>query len=75
MLAGLVNVNWDDLSEAVPVAVVCITMPLTFSIANGIAFGFISYAAVRLFSGHFHKLNASVIILASLFLVKFVFFI
>jgi AGZA family xanthine/uracil permease-like MFS transporter len=74
MLAGLVNVDWDDLSEAVPVAVICITMPLTFSIANGIAFGFISYVAVRLFSGHFHKLNMSLIILASLFLVKFIFF-
>jgi len=73
MLAGLVNVDWDDLSEAVPVAVVCITMPLTFSIANGIALGFISYVAVRIFSGDFHKLNASVIILASLFLVKFIF--
>lgn len=74
MLAGLVNVDWDDLSEAVPVAVICITMPLTFSIANGIAFGFISYVAVRLFSGHFHKINMSLIILASLFLVKFIFF-
>jgi AGZA family xanthine/uracil permease-like MFS transporter len=74
MLAGLVNVDWDDLSEAVPVAVICITMPLTFSIANGIAFGFISYVAVRIFSGHFSKINLSVLSLAILFLIKFIFF-
>jgi AGZA family xanthine/uracil permease-like MFS transporter len=74
MLAGLVNVKWDDLSDAVPVAVICITMPLTFSIANGIAFGFISYVAVRLFSGHLKELNISICSLALLFLLKFIFF-
>jgi AGZA family xanthine/uracil permease-like MFS transporter len=74
MLAGLVNVKWDKLSDAVPVAIICITMPLTFSIAHGIAFGFISYVAVRLFSGHTKELNLSVTLLALLFLVKFVFF-
>lgn len=74
MLAGLVNVKWDKLSDAVPVAVICITMPLTFSIAHGIAFGFISYVAVRVFSGHFKELNVSVSFLALLFLVKFIFF-
>ncbi len=74
MLAGLVNVKWDNLSEAVPVAVICVTMPLTFSIANGIAFGFISYVAVRVFSGQFKNLNVSVLTLATLFLLKFIFF-
>lgn len=74
MLAGLVNVNWDDLLEAVPVAVILITMPLTFSIANGIAFGFISYVAVRICSGKASTLNASVSILAALFILKFAFY-
>lgn len=74
MLAGLVHVKWDNISDAVPVAVICITMPLTFSIAHGIAFGFISYVAVRLFSGHTKELNISVCLLALLFLVKFIFF-
>jgi len=74
MLAGLVNVKWDDLSEAVPVTIICITMPLTFSIANGIAFGFISYVAVRAFSGQFNKIDISVLCLALLFLLKFAFF-
>lgn len=74
MLAGLVHIQWDDLSEAVPVAVICITMPLTFSIAHGIAFGFISYALVRIFSGEFKTLNFSVLFLALLFIFKFAFF-
>ena len=74
MLSGLINIDWQDLSEAVPVTIACITMPLTFSIAHGIAFGFISYVAVRVFSGQFKSLNASVIALALLFIFKFSFF-
>ncbi|WDE10036.1 NCS2 family permease [Thalassomonas haliotis] len=74
MLAGLINVDWGDLSEAVPVTVTLVTMPLTFSIAQGIAFGFISYAAVRIFSGRFNELNLSVTFLALLFIAKFAFF-
>lgn len=73
MVAGLVHVKWDDLMDAVPVVVILITMPLTFSIADGIAFGFISYAAVRIFSGRFSEISASVWLLAALFVAKFVF--
>lgn len=74
MLAGLVHVNWHNMLDAVPVAVICVTMPLTFSIAHGIAFGFISYVAVRVFSGQFKQLNISVVTLALLFLLKLVYF-
>ncbi len=73
MVAGLVHVEWDNLLEAVPVSVILITMPLTFSIADGIAFGFISYAAVRLFSGRFSEVSGSVWFLAALFIAKFMF--
>src|SRR5690606_39584791 len=40
MLRELVDVNWDDITEAVPAAIAAIAMPLTYSIANGLAFGF-----------------------------------
>ncbi|MFA7517241.1 NCS2 family permease, partial [Shewanella sp.] len=53
MMSGLVHVEWEDLTEAAPVVVVCILMPLTFSIATGIAFGIISYAAIKLLTGRF----------------------
>ncbi|MFG1489096.1 NCS2 family permease, partial [Oceanospirillum sp. HFRX-1_2] len=51
MTAGLAEVDWKDLTEAAPVFVAAIAMPLTFSIANGIAFGFITYAGIKLLSG------------------------
>ncbi|WP_448212111.1 NCS2 family permease [Colwellia sp. MEBiC06753] len=74
MLSSLAHIEWDDLLDAVPATLICITMPLTFSIADGIAFGFISYAAVRIFSGKFKELSPSVLILAALFVIKFVYF-
>jgi AGZA family xanthine/uracil permease-like MFS transporter len=46
-------------------------MPLTFSIANGIALGFITYAAIKLLSGRFADINAAVAVLAVAFIVKF----
>ncbi len=74
MMSSLVHIKWDDLLDAVPATLICITMPLTFSIAHGIAFGFISYAAVRIFAGKFDQLSASVLVLAALFIVKFIYF-
>ncbi len=73
MMSGLVHVAWEDLTEAAPVVVVCILMPLTFSIATGIAFGFISYAVIKLMSGRYKDLSAGVVILAALFIGKFMY--
>ncbi|MGL4476386.1 MAG: NCS2 family permease [Shewanella sp.] len=72
MMSGLVNVEWDDLTEAAPVVVVCILMPLTYSIATGIALGFITYGAVKLLSGRVRDLNIGVSALALMFLAKFI---
>ncbi|EGM71100.1 NCS2 family permease [Shewanella sp. HN-41] len=73
MMSGLVHVEWEDLTEAAPVVVVCILMPLTFSIATGIAFGIISYAAIKLLTGRFSDLNLGIIVLAALFVAKFIY--
>ncbi|AVI66762.1 guanine permease [Shewanella sp. WE21] len=73
MMSGLVHVEWEDLTEAAPVVVVCILMPLTFSIATGIAFGIISYAAIKLLTGRFSDLNVGILVLAALFVAKFVY--
>ncbi|WP_371185335.1 NCS2 family permease [Thalassotalea maritima] len=73
MIGSLAQVKWDNLMDAVPVAVVLLSMPLTFSIADGIAFGFISYAAVRLFAGRLNEVSASVWVLSALFVAKFAF--
>ena len=45
MMRGLAEIEWDDITEAAPAVITAIAMPFTFSIADGIAFGFISYAA------------------------------
>ncbi len=72
MTAGLAEVDWKDLTEAAPVFVAAIAMPLTFSIANGIAFGFITYAGIKLLSGRREDVSLSVMILAALFVAKFI---
>ena len=73
MMSGLVHVEWEDLTEAAPVVVVCILMPLTFSIATGMALGIISYAAIKLLTGRFSDLNIGVLVLAAMFIAKFIY--
>ena len=74
MARGLAELDWDDVTEYAPAVVAALAMPLTFSIANGIAFGFIAYAAVKLLSGRFAEAGPSMLILAALFIVKYAFF-
>ncbi len=71
MARGLIEVNWDDVTEYAPALVTAIAMPLTYSIAHGIAFGFITYAAIKLLAGRPGEAGLGVYILAVLFIVKF----
>jgi len=71
MLKGLADIAWDDLTEAAPAVVTAITMPFTFSIAHGIAFGFISYAAIKLLAGRARELPPMVAVIALIFVLKF----
>ena len=73
MLRGLAEIEWDDLTEAAPAAITAITMPFTFSIAHGIAFGFISYAAIKLLAGRVRELPPTVAAIAVVFVLKFAF--
>lgn len=73
MLGDLKSINWDDITEAAPVFVVTLMMPLTFSIANGIALGFISYSAIKILCGKGSELSASMWFLSALFLAKIIF--
>ncbi|SDR77413.1 putative MFS transporter, AGZA family, xanthine/uracil permease [Halopseudomonas xinjiangensis] len=74
MTGGLVQVDWEDLTEAAPVVITAIMMPLTFSIANGIALGFISWTAIKVLSGRWKELNPSLYVLAGLFVIKLALF-
>ncbi|GKW48143.1 NCS2 family permease [Halomonas sp. NCCP-2165] len=73
MAGSLAHANWEDATEAAPVLIAALAMPLTFSIAEGIALGFISYVAIKALSGRFQDLNPAVVILALLFALKFLF--
>ncbi len=71
MTRGLAEIDWKDVTEYAPAVVTAITMPLTYSIADGIGFGFITYALLKIFSGRLSKLDPVIIVLAALFAVKF----
>ncbi|WP_336366215.1 NCS2 family permease [Marinobacter sp. C2H3] len=73
MASGLKQIDWDDITEAAPAIVTALAMPLTFSIANGIALGFITYAVIKAVSGRWSQLNASVVTVAVVFILKFMF--
>ncbi len=73
MLHSITKINWRDYSESIPAFLVIIMMPLTFSIATGIAMGFISYAALKLFSGRGKEVSWLVYLLATLFILRFVY--
>ena len=73
MMRGLVEIEWDDITEAAPAVITAIAMPFTFSIAEGIAFGFISYAGIKVVSGRWNDIHPAVGILAVLFVIKYLY--
>ena len=64
MVRGLTELDWDDVTEYGPAVLAAVIMPFTFSIAHGIAFGFITYAAAKILSGRFSEASPAVYILA-----------
>ncbi|HOC92503.1 MAG TPA: NCS2 family permease [bacterium] len=72
MCGGAVRVNWDDYRESIPSFLIIAGIPLTMSIADGIAFGFISYAFLMIVSGGWRKLHWIAYALAALFIFHIV---
>ena len=62
-LAPLAGIDWDDLATVIPVMLMAVIMPLTFSIAAGIAIGFLAYVVIRLISGRASELNAGTLVI------------
>jgi len=71
MMSPILNINFDDFSESIPAFITIIMMPLTYSIAEGIVFGMISYVLLKLFTGKIKDISVVMIILAILFVLKF----
>ncbi|SCY01480.1 NCS2 family permease [Paracoccus tibetensis] len=74
MVRELAEVIWDDVTEAAPAVLTAIAMPFTYSIANGLAFGFISYAVIKLLTGRASEVHAATWVIAALFVAKFALF-
>jgi adenine/guanine/hypoxanthine permease len=73
MLKSALGVAWNDPTEAVPAFVTMLAMPLTFSIANGLALGFISYPLIKLLAGRGREVSPLVYVLAGLFVLRYVY--
>jgi len=71
MLRELVDLNWEDTTEAVPAVLTALMMPFTYSIANGVAFGFITYSGLKLFTGRMREVPIIVWIISAVFLFRF----
>ena len=72
MASSLIKVTWEDLTEATPAFITSAMMPFTYSITEGIAFGFISYCVMKVGTGRWHEVNAPVWVVSVLFLIKFI---
>jgi len=73
MMKNLVKIDWEDMTEYVPAVITVIIMPLSYSIADGIGFGMITYALLKLLTGRIDKNNISVLIMAVIFISKYAF--
>jgi adenine/guanine/hypoxanthine permease len=74
MLRELLDVEWGDVTEATPAALTALAMPFTYSIATGLAFGFISYAVLKLFTGRAREVHPAAWVVAALFVARYIFF-
>ncbi|NLA12087.1 MAG: NCS2 family permease [Firmicutes bacterium] len=71
MVGGVMQINFDDFTEALPAFLTIIFMPLAYSIADGIAFGFIAYPVVKVVAGKYREVHWLVYLLAAVALIHF----
>ena len=68
---NITDIEWDDIAEAAPAVIAMITMPLTYSISNGIALAFIAYALIKILSGNAAKTSPAIWVVAVLSVLSF----
>lgn len=71
MMSPILKINFEDFTEAIPAFITIIIMPLTYSIAEGIVFGMLSYVLLKLLTGKMKDVSVVMIVLAALFILKF----
>jgi AGZA family xanthine/uracil permease-like MFS transporter len=73
MMRAVTSIEWEDLTEAVPAFLTMLAMPLTFSIANGLALGFIFYPLLKVLTGRWREASPLTYVLAVLFALRYVY--
>jgi len=73
MVSVVTEIEWHDPEAAIPAFLTMLTIPLSFSIANGLAFGFIAFTLLKILRGKFREVNWLVYLLTALFLVRFLY--
>ena len=71
MLRDLADIDWSDTTESVPAGITAMLIPFTYSIAHGIAFGFITYAVLKLLTGRAREVKPIVWVIAAVFTFKY----
>ncbi|WGL16320.1 NCS2 family permease [Microbulbifer bruguierae] len=73
MMGTLAHIDWKDQIDTIAAIVTVVMMPLTFSIANGIALGFVTYTVLKVFTGKYEEVSTSLYVLSVIFILKFAF--
>jgi len=68
---NITDISWDDAAEAGPAVLAMIAMPFTYSISNGIALAFVSYAAIKICTGKFNETSPAIWVIAILSVISF----
>jgi AGZA family xanthine/uracil permease-like MFS transporter len=71
MMRNIIQIDWEDMTEYVPAVITMTLMPLSYSIADGIGFGIITYALLKILSGRMDKTHIPVLMLAVVFISKY----
>jgi AGZA family xanthine/uracil permease-like MFS transporter len=73
MMTNVTDIDWKKPVIAIPAFLTLIMIPLTFSIANGLAFGFIAYSLIRVARGEWREVHWFVYLLTALFIIRFIY--
>jgi AGZA family xanthine/uracil permease-like MFS transporter len=71
MMTNIAEIRWSDPVVALPAFLTMMAIPLTYSIANGLAFGFTAYTLLKVLRGRYHDVNWLVYALTALFIARF----
>ena len=73
MMSGMEKLSWSDSTELLPALIIIVMIPLSFSIANGIALGFLAYVVLKIASGEIRNISSGAWLLTAVFVSKFLF--